>query len=384
YYLFTDRNGWPRFSGDRGLLNYMKNKGVTKKHARNRIAVGCNWMALPGLEYPINDCVKINTAKVFEVALNQMRAESEYSTTRLYELFCSHLVKAVDVTAKGINHHLDYQRYVMPELVMNLMMVGTLESGKDISEIALFHTMGVDGVGLGTVADSFAALQQRIEKEKILTWLELFQALDANYENTENERIRLMLKSAEKYCSGNSLGDKWAKCISDRFAQTVHNYPMPEGRELVPGWFSWSSTIAFGKAVGPTPDGRFSQAPITHGANPSPGFRKDGAASAMSTGVAMVQTAYGNTCPLQLEFDPKLSVDEGGLESVEQLLRTHFELGGTLVNINILDRKTIMEAHNNPMSHPALVVRVTGFTAYFVTLSPEFRQLVVDRFVDGF
>ena len=98
----------------------------------------------------------------------------------------------------------------------------------------------------------------------------------------------------------------------------------------------------------------------------------------------MVQTAYGNTCPLQLEFDPKLSVDEGGLESVEQLLRTHFELGGTLVNINILDRKTIMEAHNNPMSHPALVVRVTGFTAYFVTLSPEFRQLVVDRFVDGF
>ena len=384
YYLFNDRNGWPRFSGDKGLMNYMKNARVTKAEARNRIAVGCNWMALPGREYPINDCVKINTAKVMEVALGEMRQSGSCSVENLFERFAAHLKAAIGITAQGINHHLAYQQFVEPELVMNLMMKGPLEKGEDISHCAEFHTMGCDGVALGTVADSFAAMEQRIEREGRLTWEELFAALDADFAGVANERVRLMLKASEKYCQGGSLGDNWALRISRTYAELVHNQPMPEGREMVPGWFSWSNTIAFGKAVAATPEGRLAGTPVTHGANPSPGFRTDGASTAMSTGVALTQTAYGNTCPLQLEMDPKLSADEGGLEKVERLLLAHAELGGTLTNINILDRDTIMEAHKNPMAHPSLVVRVTGFTAYFVTLSQEFRQLVVDRFVEGF
>ena len=58
-------------------------------------------------------------------------------------------------------------------------------------------------------------------------------------------------------------------------------------------------------------------------------------------------------------------------------------MGGTLINVNVLDKDVLMEAHKDPQSHPELVVRVTGFTAYFCTLSEDFRQLVVDRFLDG-
>lgn len=382
--LFNDRNGWPRFSGDRGLMNYMKNDGIELADARSRIAVGCNWMAIPGLEYPLNDCVKINVARVFEVAMQEMEQSGSFSTEELFERLSAHLDRAIDITAKGINHHLDYQHEIMPELVMNLMMKDTIEKGEDISICAKYLTMGVDGVGLGTVADSFAAIEQRIEKEHLLSWEELFEALRTDFAGPAGERIRLMLKSSERYCQGNSLGDKWAQRISAMFAKKVHEYPMPGRRQLVPGWFSWSSTIAFGRAVGATPDGRHARTPVTHGANPNPGFRKDGAATAMATGIARIQTAYGNTCPLQLEMDPKISADEGGLENVERLLRTHIDMGGTLININILDRDKLMAAHKNPMLYPDLVVRVTGFTAYFATLSPEFRQLVVDRFIDGF
>ena len=107
-----------------------------------------------------------------------------------------------------------------------------------------------------------------------------------------------MLKSSERYCQGNSLGDKWADYLSRLFADYVVNQPMPEGRCLVPGWFSWSNTIVMGKQVGATPDGRFAGTPITHGANPNPGFRRDGAATGMATGIARIQTGYGNTCPL--------------------------------------------------------------------------------------
>lgn len=383
-YLFTDRNAWPRFSGDKGLLNYAKNDKADKKAARERIAVGCNWNAVPGREYPLNDCVKINMAKVFDLSLHEMLDDKSTtpSIEKLMEIFEYHTEKAVAVTAKGMLHHLDYQKIVMPELVMNLMMVDTIEKGEDISECAIYKTMGIDAVGLATIADSLAAIEQRIVKEKRLTWEELKTVLDNNFEGTEGEYIRLMLKSSERFCQGDSLGDKWAAKVNEMYVDAVREKSIDGGIQLLPGWFSWSNTIIFGKQVGATPDGRFAYTPVTHGANPNPGFRLDGAATSMATGIASVQANFGNTCPFQIELDPKLSVEQGGIERVEQILRTHVEHGGTLININILDKEKLMKAHENPLLYPDLVVRVTGFTAYFATLSPEFRQLVVDRFIE--
>jgi len=158
---------------------------------------------------------------------------------------------------------------------------------------------------------------------------------------------------------------------------------MPDGRQLVPGWFSWARTLEYGKEVGATPNGRRNAEPISHGANPNPHFRTDGAVSAQANGIASIQCGYGNTAPLQIEFDPKVVADEKGVELITSFIITHFELGGTLININILDGKKLIEAHNDPTLYPDLVVRVTGFTAYFSTLSKEFRQLVVDRFLEG-
>ena len=157
---------------------------------------------------------------------------------------------------------------------------------------------------------------------------------------------------------------------------------MPKGRRLIPGWFSWARTIEYGRAVGATPNGRRAGEPISHGANPNPGFRRDGAVTAQSNGIAAVQPGYGNTAPLQLEFDPLLSAEEGGVDVVLALIKGHFARGGTLININILDGAKLLEANRDPDRYPDLVVRVTGFTAYFASLSPEFRQLVVDRFLE--
>lgn len=380
YYLLKNKNGWPRFCNDKALCEgYMKN-GVDKKTSRERIAVGCNWMCVPGKEFPMNDTVKINIAKVLEEALKDLRFEDEKSTQRLFEIFEKHLKIAIDTTAKGINLHIDHQWEVTPELVMNLMMENTIEQGEDISQCASLYTVGVDGAGLAVVADSFGALETRVEQEKVLLWDEVYEALDNNF---ENERTRLILNSAPKYCQGNTISDKWAKCLTDCWVENIKNYKMPEGRCLVPGWFSWARTMEYGSKVGATPNGRRKGEPISHGANPNPHFRNDGAPTAQSNGIASVQCGYGNTAPLQIEFDPKLASDEKGIEIIEMFIKGHFEQGGTLININILDKEKLLEANKNPDLHPDLVVRVTGFTAYFASLSPKFRQLVVDRFLEG-
>jgi formate C-acetyltransferase len=389
-YIFTDRNAWPRFCGHKGMMNFSKNQGIDEKTALSRIAVGCGWNAIPGTELPMNDLIKINCVKVFEVAFNECmlayeeaadKKAYEPSMEKIYQNFLCHLKRAINTVSQTVLFQLEHMPVVMPELVMNLQMKHTIEEGKNISECAEQYTLCCDGVGLGTLADSFAAMEQRVVVEKKISWAELYHAIKTNFH--DNERLRLMLTMSERYCQGNSLGDRWAKRISDDFSKLVKSQPMPEGKQLIPGWFSWSKTIHFGKQIGATPNGRKAYEPVTHGANPTPQFRLDGAPSAMSTGIALCQPGYGNTAPFQLEFDPKISVEEGGIERVEKLIRTHFDMGGTLLNINVLDKQTLMDAHANPASHPDLVVRVTGFTAYFCTLSDEFRQLVVDRFVEG-
>lgn len=391
-YNFDDRNGWPRYAGNKAMMEYTRNRGVDAETALSRIAVGCGWNAVPGKELPLNDCVKINCARVFEIAYTQMMeswmetsrgaADEAYRPTleRLRHLFRLHLKRAVSALGKCLVFHIRHLHESIPELVMNLQMENTLELGLNISQCAQLYTLCVDGVGLGTIADSFAAIEQRVVQEKKLSWEDLFQATQQNF---PDERIRLMLSSAQRYCQGASLGDKWAKIVTDDLVEIVRAQEMPGNMQLVPGWFSWSKTIHFGKHVGATPNGRKAREPLTHGANPTPGFRKDGAPTAMANGIASVQTHYGNTAPLQIEFDPGLSREEGGIEKVMQLVKTHLDDGGSLININVLDKNVLMEAHRDPWSHPDLVVRVTGFTAYFCTLSPEFRQLVVDRFLEG-
>lgn len=383
YYLLKNKNGWPRFCCDKTLTEgYMRN-GISKEIARKRIAVGCNWMCVPGKEFPMNDTVKINIAKVLEQALSDMKDLGERSTQRLFELFTNHLVAAIEVTAKGINLHLDHQWEVTPELIMNLMMENTLEKGLDISQCAELYTIGVDGAGLAVAADSFGALEARVENEGLLSWDEVYENLENNFEGVNGERVRLILNSAPKYCGGNTVSDKWAKRLTDVWVEKVKAQAMPGKRQLIPGWFSWSRTIEYGSVVGATPNGRKKGEPISHGANPNPHFRVDGAVTAQSSGIAAVQCGYGNTAPLQLEFDPQLALDKKGVDIITRLILGHFAEGGTLININILDTDKLMAANKDPDLYPDLVVRVTGFTAYFASLSPEFRQLVVNRFLTG-
>jgi len=102
----------------------------------------------------------------------------------------------------------------------------------------------------------------------------------------------------------------------------------------------------------------------------------------MSRAIARVQPGHGNTAPMQIEIEPSVTAEEGGVALISALIEDHFENGGTLINLNVIDAARIIEAHANPSAHPDLVVRVTGFSAYFASLSPKFRQLVVDRILD--
>ena len=216
-----------------------------------------------------------------------------------------------------------------------------------------------------------------------MSWSEIDRHLCENFEGEGGLIARKLLQSASRYGQEDSLGERWALRVRDAFVRNVRRESEPEeNRIFIPGFFSWANTVEFGLAVKATPNGRKSGTPISHGANPLPGFAQDDASLSLATCIARIQPGYGNTAPMQWEIDPSFARQDNA-ELIEAILRAHFKMGGTLVNVNVMDKQTVLAAYKNPDDYPELVVRVTGFTAYFSMLSPRFRQLVVERILES-
>jgi len=379
-YLFEDGTGCS-YSCSRGLDEGYARNGVPLQVARLRAKVGCNWTALPGIEYCLQDVTRMCMVAPFLHAFREVvDAEEEPTLDSLWARYVHHLGIAVDTIKRGFDWHMEHQSRNSPEIVLNLFMHGTVERGLDVAEGGVdIYRLTCDGVGLATVADSFAAIEQRVVTEQRLTWAELARYLERNYEGAED--VRLMLKNIPRFGSGGSRADGWARRVADLYTELMRGTVTPNGFTVIPGLFSHGIVGQLGKNLDATPNGRKAGEPISHSANPDPGFMADGGAAptAKSNAVAAVQPGWGNSAPLQVDLDKQLASQIGGIEAVEALIKGHEELGGTLVNINVISREQILEAHADPSKYPDLVVRVTGYSAYFKTLSPEYRQQVVDR-----
>ena len=370
------------FSCSGGLDEGYARNGVPIQLARMRAKVGCNWTALPGIEYPLQDVTRQSLITPLLLALDDVVESAARPRTMetLWERYAYHLGISVDTMKQGFDWHMAHHARNTAEIVLNLFCHGTIERGLDASNGGVdIYNLTVDGVGLATVADSFAAIEQRVVDEERLTWEELAEHLRNDFAGAEH--VRLMLKHIPRFGSGDSRADWWAKRISDTYVHLYTGSPTPNGFNVIPGLFSHGNILRLGKLVGATPNGRHAYESISHSANPDPGFLPHGgtAATAKANAVAAVQPGRGNSAPLQLDIDRHMLEEEGGIEALKALIEAHNAQGGTLINLNVISKEQILEAHADPTKYPDLVVRVTGYSAYFHSLSPEYRQQVVDR-----
>ncbi len=382
-YHLMDGTG-PSLSLSGGLDKGFARNGFPLPLARMRAKVGCNWTALPGIEYSLQDVTRHNLIEPLMIALKELNAcpAPPASIEELWAIYASHLGASIDLMKEGFDWHMAHQAKNFPEIVLNLFCHGPVERGLDVSEGGVdIVNIAVDAFGLATVADSFAAIEQRVFIENRLTLAELVELLNNNFE--EAERMRLMLRNSPRYGAGGSRGDFWAERISHFYSSHVKAHPTQAGYNVIPGLFSHGEVVSFGKRIGATPNGRRAGEMIAHSTNPDPGFVKygGGAPTAKANAVAATQPGWGNSAPLQLDVDSHLMQENGGVEAVEALILSHNEMGGTLINLNVVSKEQIMEAHADPTKFPDLVVRVTGYSAYFHSLSPEYRQQIVDRFL---
>jgi formate C-acetyltransferase len=351
--------------------------------ARMRSKVGCNWTALPGFEYSLQDVTRVCLAKPLLMALDDMLADGgEYSMERLTGIYEKRLTEAVQLVRDAKDWHYQYKWNNRPEVVLNLVAHGPIERGLDMSHGGVeIYDFACDAVALATAVNSLAAIEQRVVKEKRITWEQLQKVLKDNFKDAED--IRLMLKNVPQFGAGGTAADRYAAYLADFWTHLVRDTPTTLGFTMLPGIFSHGEVFAHGKNLGATPNGRFAGAEISHSADPDPGFLPGGgtAPTAKANAVASVQSGWGNSTPLQIDIDSKLAKENGGINNVKALIRAHNAMGGTLVNINVISKEKILEAHADPNKYPDLVVRVTGYSAFFKSLSPEYRQQVVDRWL---
>ena len=380
-YICEDGTG-VSFACSKGLDEGFARNGVPIQLARMRAKVGCNWTALPGIEYPLQDVTRLCIVTPFLLAFDDLMADPAGPRTMdaLWEGYEHHLSVSVNVAKEGKDVHMARQADNWPEIVLNLFCHGPIERGVDAAAGGVdMVDLAIDGIGLATVADSFAAIEQRVVKERRLTWEELAQHLAGDFAGAE--QVRLLLNSIPRYGVGGTRADWWAKRIADLWTHLVRDTPTPNGFICIPGLFSHGGTNRYGERVAATPNGRHAGTPVSHSADPDPGFLPGGgiAVTAKANAVASVQPRWGNTTPLQIELDRKLVGSLGGIEAIEALIKTHNLEGGTLINMNVISKEQVLEAHADPSTHPDLMIRVTGYSAYFKSLSREYRQPIVDR-----
>ena len=398
-------------------VDYSLNVGCEQGYARNgfpmglarmRAKVGCNWTALPGIEYPLQDVTRANLGFALHYALEDLREEAcavpepeldvirmqaapatpdpegERLLEALFDRFRHHAGVIVDSIKAGYDRHYEIVGKRTPELVYNLFMHGPVERGLNCSEGGVdILNFNIDGVALATVADSFAAIEQRIVRERRLTWKRLYEVLDSDYRDAED--IRLMLRNIPRFGSPNSCAEAWALRIRDTFVTACtatgtpkHNLP------IIPGMFSHGSIRELGQKLPATPNGRKAFEPISHSNEPDPGFARgldSFSPSLKATAVAHAQPGFGNSAPLHLDIDSDMLARAGGVEALVALIHAHNRMGGTLINLNCLTADRLRRAHENPDADPDLVVRVTGYSAFFASLSKEYRQQILDRFL---
>ena len=379
-----EKGSGPCFSLSKGIEEGFAKQGHPIELARMRAKVGCNWVALPGIEYPLQDVTRLSLAWVFKHALDDVMADDRPDLEKLWHHFAKHLKAAVECISEGYDWHYEVVSRNTPELILNLFCHGPIERGVNSACGGVdIINLNVDGIALATVADSFAAIEQRIVKEQRFSWDEMYTAVKSNYQDAE--QMRLMLKNIPRFGHPESYALNWATRIRDEFVKQVNESPSPKHNlRLVPGLFSHGEIQSYGKDLPATPNGRFAGEPISHSNEPDPGFASgviSFSPSLKATAVAQAQPGFGNSAPLHLDIDTGMVKSAGGIDALCALIHTHNQMGGTLINLNCVTSEQLLAAHENPDAYPDLVVRVTGYSAFFASLSREYRQQLIDRYL---
>jgi formate C-acetyltransferase len=236
-----------------------------------------------------------------------------------------------------------------------------------------------DVMGFGTVIDSLAAIRALVFEEGKLTMRELLDALDRDFEG--QEAIRQLCLNAPKYGNNDSDVDQVGRDIEECFARLAQHHTTAFGGELDLRYVSVTSHIPLGAVVGATPDGRKAREPLSESISPSQGMDVKGPTATLMSISSTKCAQYKERAArlLNMKLSPASLVGEAGTRKLMALIRTACDMKMWHIQFNIINRDTLLAAQKDPDKYRNLLVRVAGYSAYFVDLTPALQNEIIRR-----
>ena len=369
-------------------------QGVPREDAWDYGIVGCLENTMQGNDRSDTVDVNINLVKAVEFALNDGKDQAtgkqigvktgDPRTFKTYDEFLEavkkQLVESLRLLTNAGNMADTIRAKYQPTPYLSAFMDKCAENGKDVNEggtVWNFNT--VEGMGIATLADSVAAVKKMVYDENKITMSELLDAIAANYEGYEE--IRQLLRSrAPKFGNDDDYVDDVARELSMFWAQEAFKHENPHtGRHYRAGYLSWNYFIPLAPLTAATPDGRRRGEFISGGVGAVQGMDSKGpTASIRSVGKLGLETVP-NGASHTITLSPSMVRTPEHVEKLAALLRAYNEVGGTALQINVIDATTLRDAQKNPDAYSNLMIRVTGYNAYFTQVGRELQEEIITR-----
>lgn len=233
-------------------------------------------------------------------------------------------------------------------------------------------------VGMANLVDSLHVLKKAVFEEKALSIAEIKAAMDKNFEGCEPLRLRLMNRYP-KYGNDISEVDSLFTVIIDHIVAKCREFtPMLPNARLIPSVFCWVMHERFGRETGASPDGRLAGFPLGDGSGPCQGREKMGPTASILSSTRWSHKELIGGVAVNMKFTKKTFNEASGVK-VRALIHAFLERGGFEMQINVVDKETLLKAQADPETYRDLVVRIGGYSDYFVKISPEMQAEVILR-----
>ena len=374
--------GIPQIFNDEVVVPAFLNRGVSLEDARDYAVVGCVELSIPGKTYGLHDIAMFNLLKVMEITMQENEGNAALSYEGLLDHIRAKINHYIALMVEGSNICDIGHRDWAPVPLLSSFISDCLESGKDITDGgARYNFSGVQGIGIANLSDSLHALKGLVFEQQRLSFDELLAVLKANFATPEGEKVRArLINRFEKY--GNDIDDvdNISAELLRHYCKEVEKYRNPRAGQFTPGSYTVSAHVPLGAVVGATPDGRFAGEQLADGGlSPMLGQDMQGPTAVLKSVSKLDNYLLSNGTLLNVKFTPATLEGDAGLQKLADFLRAFTQLKLQHIQFNVVNAETLREAQQRPQDFAGLVVRVAGYSAFFVELSKEIQDDIIRR-----
>lgn len=383
--------GQPSVFNTDAIIQELIRQGKSIIDARNGGASGCVETGAFGKESYILTGY-FNLAKVLEVTLyngvdpntgkqiGPLTGEPHEfkSFNELMNAYEKQLRHFIDIKIKGNNIIERLYAKHMPAPFMSLLIGDCIKNGRDYNAGgARYNSTYIQGVGTGSITDELAAIKHHIFDKKTIPFSTLLKAMQSNFRDYEELR-NILLNKSPKFGNDDDYADDITRQVFEMYFDAIDSRPNTKGGQYRINLLPTTSHVYFGSVIGAMPDGRLAKEPLSEGISPFQGMDRKGPTAVLKSAAKIDHLRTGGTL-LNQKFTPQFFEEEKGIESLVHLIRAYFKMDGHHIQFNVVTAETLKKAQKLPEKHRDLIVRVAGYSDYFVDLTPELQNEIIRR-----